>query len=132
MPDVLNARGALPAFPEGARFAPSYRVGSRTGEDRCLIHDPAFVDDVDPDNAHRIALDRRVETEIVGLYWDQKVIVIPPTGIPCVHGAVGPLEVLFIQGPRFDAVRQEERQLLAKLNGIRIPQGKLDYKVEEG
>lgn len=132
MADTTVAPGRRAAdFPAHSRFAPSYRVSSKAGLDRVLIHDAEFVDELEPDNAARIALDRRIETEIAGLFWDQKVVVIPPTGIPCVHGQVGPFTVLFIQGPSFDAVKAEERQLLARVAGYRIPAGKLDAKIEE-
>lgn len=97
---------SAPVFPEGARFAPSYRVGAKWGADRCLVHDAEFIDDVDPDNADRIALDRKVETELAGLFYDGKVVVVPPTGVPCVHGKVGHLLVLFIQGPIFEHARR--------------------------
>jgi hypothetical protein len=99
------------AIPEGAIFAPSYRVGSKHGPDRCLVDSQAFTHPTDPDEAARIARDRRIETEAVGLYWDEKVVIIPPKGIANVPALVsqtvgGHTEsavVLFIQGPTFDA-----------------------------
>lgn len=114
MPRTTDDKGA--AIPKGAVFAPSYRVGSRHGADRVLVDSTAFTDAKDPDEAARIARDRRLETEAVGLYWDGKVVIIPtPKGIANVRGIVEAVTrdarglehkettaVMFIQGPTFD------------------------------
>jgi hypothetical protein len=106
------------AIPAGATFAPSYRVGSRHGADRVLIDSQAFTHPSDPDEAARIARDRRIETEAVGLYWDYKVVIVPPPpGIRGQRGVVnaeiapGMTEttaVIFIQGPTFDESQSPE------------------------
>lgn len=99
------------AIPAGSTFAPSYRVGSPHGADRVLVDSQAFTHPSDPDEAARIARDRKIETDAVGLYWDAKVVIIPPPpGILSIRGIVesttaGATEttaVLFIQGPTFD------------------------------
>lgn len=128
---VRRATPEPPTFPAGARFAPTYRVGAKTGLDRALIHDNDFVSDTDPDEAARVAHDRRIQTEMVGLYWDGKVAVIQPTGIACVHGSVGPFEVLFIEGPIFERTKASDRSLMAKVAGYSVPAAKVDVRVED-
>jgi hypothetical protein len=113
MPKTTDDKGD--AIPAGAVFAPSYRVGSRQGADRVLVDSTLFTHPTDPDEAARIARDRRIETEAVGLYWDHKVVIIQtPKGIANVRGVVEAktpdgvetTAVLFIQGPTFDASTQ--------------------------
>jgi len=116
---MVTRDSAKPAsFPEGSRFAPSYRVGSKTGADRCLIHDNDFVTDTDPDDAAKLAFDELKRTEMYGLFWDGKVVIIPRTGVRCVHGAVGPIAVLFISGPGFDRVQESEREVYAAIESV--------------
>ena len=121
---TLTPRDKPSVLPEGARYAPSYRAGSALSPNRCLIHEPDFTDE-DPDLAARIGHDRRSETELFGLFWDGKVVIIPPAGIRCVPGLYGKVQVLWIQGPGFEHVQESERQLYAKIKGDVTPPARL-------
>lgn len=96
----------------GSVYAPSYRVGSGTGLNRVLVDHPDFIDREDPDTVARWARHTRVDMEMAGLYWDGNVVVIPPGGVANVRGRVGPFDVLFFQGPVFDAVAANDRKAL--------------------
>lgn len=130
---VPAATGKAETYPEGTVFAPSYRAGSRHGPNRCLIDDADFTSS-DPDLAAKIAHDARDEAEIgYGLFWDGKVVPIKPgEGIRNVPGIYGKTKVLWIQGPGFDKVQEQERKLREKLReGAALPKRLTENEVPD-
>lgn len=112
---IAAAKYKAESYPPGTLFAPSYRTGSRTNPNRCILDDPDFVSS-DPDLAAQIGHNSRGEAALgYGLFWDGKVVVIPPDGIRNVPGLCGKTKVLYIAGPGFDRVQEQERAMYAKV-----------------
>jgi hypothetical protein len=94
----------------GPIYCPTYWVKGTT--DKVMIDDEAYTGDTD-NEAAKIALMRRVDTELNDLVWTQKVAEVSLQGVMSRKGRVGMFDVLFVAGPTFDLGRRSDDQVIA-------------------
>lgn len=82
-------------------------------QDVVLIDDEAYTADTDTEAA-KIALLRRVDTELSDLIWKRTVAVVTLQGILSRKGKVGIFDVLFVAGPTFDMGRRADDRAVAQ------------------
>jgi hypothetical protein len=99
---VGKRKGSLVA---GPLYCPTYVVAGTA--DRVLIDDEAFTAATD-NEAAKIAILRRVDTQLNDLVWTRKVGVVTLRGILSRKGKVGMFDVLFFAGPTFDLGRRSD------------------------
>lgn len=114
---VSRRKGRLVA---GPIYCPTYVIDGT--QEKVLIDDEAFTGDTD-NEAAKIALLRRVDTELAGLVWTRKVAVVPLKGVESRKGKVGPFDVLFVAGPTFDLGRRSDDKLIAARAAAGQPTG---------
>lgn len=108
----------------GPIYCPIYVVdGSQSANpEKVLIDDDAFTGDTD-NEAAKIALLRRVDTELNGLIWTRKVGVVTISGILSRKGRIGMFDVLFFAGPTFDLGRKSDDRAIAARRAAGQPTG---------
>ncbi len=108
----------------GPIYCPVYVVDGTQGEhpDKVLIDDEAYTADTD-NEAAKIALLRRVDTELNGLIWTRKVGVVTLNGILSRKGKINFFDVLFFSGPTFDLGRRSDDQVIAARRAAGQPTG---------
>jgi hypothetical protein len=108
----------------GPIYCPIYVVNGTQGEhpDKVLIDDEAYTADDDREAA-KIAILRRVDTELSDLIWTRKIGVVTIKGIASRKGKVGIFDVLFFAGPTFDNGRRADDRAVAQRRAAGLPTG---------
>lgn len=104
----------------GPIYCPTYWVAGT--KDKVLIDDEAFTGDTD-NEAAKIALIRRVDTELNDLVWTRKVTAVSLQGVESRKGRVGMFDVLFVEGPTFDLGRRSDDRVFAARRAAGQPTG---------
>lgn len=118
---VRRRNGRLTA---GPLYCPIYIVNGTQGEhpDKVLIDDEAYTAD-DDSEAAKIAILRKVDTELSDLIWTKKIGVVTIKGIASRKGKVGIFDVLFFAGPTFDNGRRADDKRVAQAKAAGLPTG---------